>query len=77
MTDEEQAELRAKIAAQFKIWEDGSLLEPKMLKIYQTIINDGMEDGLGMMINSTCKLLIHHGACTPYKPRQLPPKREE
>lgn len=77
MNEEEIAEMHSKLAAQSKSWEDGSLLEPKMLKIYQTIIDDGMEHGLGMMITSTCNLLIHHGACTPYKPRQLPPKREE
>jgi len=69
MTDEE---LQAELAAQFKSWRDGSLLEPELLKLYQTIIDDGMEAGLGGTVQGLCNDLIVHAACTPMKPRTPP-----
>ena len=66
-----------KLAAVFKSWYDGSLLEPKMLKIYQTIIDDGMQDGLGSDVSNACNALIDSGACTPRKPRPIPGVRRE
>jgi hypothetical protein len=70
-------DIKAKLAAQFKSWRDGSLMEPELLKIYQTIIDDGMENAFGMSIAILCNDLIAHGACTPMKPRPLPKQREE
>lgn len=78
MSDETDYEsINKKLQDQFRSWRDGSLLEPELLKIYQTIIDDGMQCMLGGAIELLCNDLLYYSACTPRKPRPLPPRREQ
>lgn len=57
-------ELREKLHAQYKRWHDGSLMEPALLKIYQSIIDKKKEYFLGDTIMHICNNLVFYGACT-------------